>query len=232
MKKILISTGMLYAEDDKWNTLVPIAYSEAIKRAGGVPVIVPNIADDDLIDSYVEMCEGFLFTGGVDVNPMIYNEEMILETKKYSFERDEFELKLLEKIRDINKPILGICRGMQLINSVYGGSLYQDLKIAGFNLNHNNPQNIIDGTHSIAIEKDSILFDIFGEKAIVNSYHHQAVKDVAEGFRVTSRAKDGIVESMEWTGERYIHLVQFHPEMMIYKHEKFEKIFEDFVKRA
>lgn len=223
---------MLYAEDDKWNTLVPIAYSEAIKRAGGVPVIVPNIADDDLIDSYVEMCDGFLFTGGVDINPMIYNEEMILETKKYSFERDEFELKLLEKIRDINKPILGICRGMQLINSVYGGSLYQDLKIAGFNLNHNNPQNIIDGTHSIAIEKDSILFDIFGEKAIVNSYHHQAVKDVAEGFRVTSRAKDGIVESMEWTGERYIHLVQFHPEMMIYKHEKFEKIFEDFVKRA
>lgn len=232
MKKILISTGMLYAEDDKWNTLVPIAYSEAIKRAGGVPVIVPNIADDDLIDSYVEMCDGFLFTGGVDINPMIYNEEMILETKKYSFERDEFELKLLEKIREINKPILGICRGMQLINSVYGGSLYQDLKIAGFNLNHNNPQNIIDGTHSIAIEKDSILFDIFGEKAIVNSYHHQAVKDVAEGFRVTSRAKDGIVESMEWTGERYIHLVQFHPEMMIYKHEKFEKIFEDFVKRA
>ena len=221
MKKILISTGMLYAEDDKWNTLVPIAYSEAIKRAGGVPVIVPNIADDDLIDSYVEMCDGFLFTGGVDINPMIYNEEMILETKKYSFERDEFELKLLEKIRDINKPILGICRGMQLINSVYGGSL-----------NHNNPQNITDGTHSIAIEKDSILFDIFGEKEIVNSYHHQAVKDVAEGFRVTSRAKDGIVESMEWTGERYIHLVQFHPEMMIYKHEKFEKIFEDFVKRA
>lgn len=232
MKKILISTGMLYAEDDKWNTLVPIAYSEAIKRAGGVPVIVPNIADDDLIDSYVEMCDGFLFTGGVDINPMIYNEEMILETKKYSFERDEFELKLLEKIRDINKPILGICRGMQLINSVYGGSLYQDLKTAGFNLNHNNPQNIKDGTHSIAIEKDSILFDIFGEKEIVNSYHHQAVKDVAEGFRVTSRAKDGIVESMEWTGERYIHLVQFHPEMMIYKHEKFEKIFEDFVKRA
>lgn len=223
---------MLYAEDDKWNTLVPIAYSEAIKRAGGVPVIVPNIADDDLIDSYVEMCDGFLFTGGVDINPMIYNEEMILETKKYSFERDEFELKLLEKIRDINKPILGICRGMQLINSVYGGSLYQDLKTAGFNLNHNNPQNIKDGTHSIAIEKDSILFDIFGEKEIVNSYHHQAVKDVAEGFRVTSRAKDGIVESMEWTGERYIHLVQFHPEMMIYKHEKFEKIFEDFVKRA
>ena len=163
---------------------------------------------------------------------MIYNEEMILETKKYSFERDEFELKLLKKIRDINKPILGICRGMQLINSVYGGSLYQDLKTAGFNLNHNNPQNITDGTHSIAIEKDSILFDIFGEKEIVNSYHHQAVKDVAEGFRVTSRAKDGIVESMEWTGERYIHLVQFHPEMMIYKHEKFEKIFEDFVKRA
>lgn len=232
MKKILISTGMLYAEDDKWNTLVPIAYSEAIKRVGGVPVIVPNIADDDLIDSYVEMCDGFLFTGGVDINPMIYNEEMILETKKYSFERDEFELKLLEKIRDINKPILGICRGMQLINSVYGGSLYQDLKTAGFNLNHNNPQNIKDGTHSIAIEKDSILFDIFGEKEIVNSYHHQAVKDVAEGFRVTSRAKDGIVESMEWTGERYIHLVQFHPEMMIYKHEKFEKIFEDFVKRA
>lgn len=232
MKKILISTGMLYAEDDKWNTLVPIAYSEAIRRAGGVPVIVPNIANDDLIDSYVEMCDGFLFTGGVDINPRIYNEEMILETKKYSFERDEFELKLLEKIRDINKPILGICRGMQLINSVYGGSLYQDMKTAGFNLNHNNPQNITDGTHSISIEKDSIMFDIFGEETIVNSYHHQAIKDVADGFKVTSRAKDGIVESMQWTGERYIHLVQFHPEMMIYRYKEFEKIFEDFVKRA
>ena len=76
------------------------------------------------------------------------------------------------------------------------------------------------------------MFDIFGEETIVNSYHHQAIKDVADGFKVTSRAKDGIVESMEWKGERYIHLVQFHPEMMIYRYKEFEKIFEDFVKRA
>lgn len=232
MKKILISSGMTYCEDDKLNTLVPMAYSRAVAKAGGVPIIVPAILDEEVIDYYVNMCDGYLFTGGLDIHPLIYGEDMILETKKYDKLRDDFEIKLLDKIKENNKPIFGICRGMQLINAYFGGTLYQDLKLAGFNLNHNNPQNILDGTHFVNNEEDSIMRDIFGEKVFVNSYHHQAVKKVAPGFRVTSRASDSVVEAMEFEGDKYIHLVQFHPEMMIENYPEFVKLFEDFIKRA
>lgn len=232
MKKILISSGMTFCEDDKLNTLVPIAYSRAVAKAGGIPIIVPAVLNDEVIDNFIDMCDGYLFTGGLDVNPLIYGEDMILETKKFDKLRDDFEIKLLDKVKENKKPVLGICRGMQLINAYFGGTLYQDLKLAGFNMNHHNPQNILDGTHYVNNEEGSIMHNLFGEKLIVNSYHHQAVKKVAPGFKVTSRANDGVVEAMELEGDRYIHLVQFHPEMMVENYPEFVKLFEDFIKRA
>ncbi len=178
-------------------------YTDAIIKNGGRVLMMPYGIDHADIDYYLSLSDGLLLTGGVDVNPKYYNEEVLFNTVLLSDMRDSAEEYLYKKAKQKGIPIFGICRGMQAINSFEGGSLYQDLPVQ---------KSVIHSftKHDVEIQKESLMYKLFGEKIRVNSYHHQAVKQVAEGFVATMY--DGeIVEAIEHESLP-IFALQSHPE--------------------
>lgn len=204
---------------------VKSSYVESVRRAGGVPLIVPVTVDDAQIAAIVKSVDGVVMTGGEDIDPLRwYNEEPLRALGDVSPTRDEFDFKLaLETVRR-GKPILGICRGHQVLCVAFGGTLYQDIpsQLPKSFVKHrqgNTPRT--HGTHTIEIEDGTLLEKLVGRKSIrVNSFHHQAVKKCPAGFKVTAMSKDGIVEGIERVasltgyadGGGLIMGVQFHPE--------------------
>ncbi len=182
-------------------------YTDAIARAGGVPVIFPTVADSALASALIRMVDGVIFSGGGDLDPSYYGETVWNETVEVDTLRDVSDLLLMRAALASGKPVMAICRGEQLINVVLGGTLVQDIPTqVDTMIKHSG------GTrHRIGVEKESVLYALFGEDSLtVNSSHHQAVKDPAPGVRVTARANDGIIEAYEY-GDRVIAF-QFHPE--------------------
>ncbi len=197
-------------------TSVPLTYVESVIRAGGVPVVLPLTQDTALISNMLDRIDGLIMTGGEDLDPLRwYGEEPVQALGQLAPERDSFDIALVRMAISRGLPVLGICRGHQLLNVAFGGTLYQDIpsQIKSSNINHNQKAPRYHGTHSIQIEKGSLLHKQTGlEKVSVNSYHHQAVKDIASGFRITARSPDGVVEAIEKIGSTKIYGVQFHPE--------------------
>lgn len=207
-------------------------YVEAVAKGGGVPLIIPVIKGIDDIDPYLDIVDGIIFTGGEDVSSLFFHEEPIKEVDYICITRDRMEIELFKRAYERGIPILGICRGLQLINIVLGGTLYQDINAQRPNsLGHLCGYNVQQGYHTIDIVADSILYDIFKEESlIVNSQHHQSIKDLAADLKITSRAKDGIVESIESTNDKWVLGVQFHPEAMIDEDNNFIEVFNYFMR--
>src|SRR5690625_3935173 len=214
--------------------LVNHTYIDAVIEAGGIPLVLANLQDLDDIDGYIKTLDGIIFSGGEDISPLVYGENPIKEVKNISYRRDKFELELFNRSYEKGLPILGICRGIQLVNVALGGSLYQDIhQQIPQALGHVSTYRIEGGYHTIDIERDSILFDIFKEKKIqVNSQHHQRVKDVGDKLRVCARAHDGVIEAIESSNDNFVLGVQFHPAAMVSEHEEFVSIFEYFINRC
>ncbi len=168
------------------------------------------------ISKVLDICDGLVITGScIDINPIHYNESPIAEVHEKSDEIDNLDFTLIREFDKLNKPILGICRGIQAINVCFGGSLYQDID------NHKLPKT---DRHSVKIDRESFLYDCYNvEKLKVNSLHHQALKRIASNFKVTAVSEDGIVEGIE---KNNIIAVQWHPEMM-----KDMKFFEYFINK-
>lgn len=182
-------------------------YSEAVIRAGGIPVIFPTIADSVTAAALVGSVDGVIFSGGPDVDPSYYGEEFWNETVRVDTLRDISDILLAKAALASGKPVMGICRGEQLLNVVLGGSLFQDIPSQVDTL----VTHAGGAFHRIGVEKGSVLYQLFGEDSLtVNSFHHQSVKDPAPGVRVTACAPDGTVEAYEY-GDRVIAF-QFHPE--------------------
>ncbi|MGL4452612.1 MAG: gamma-glutamyl-gamma-aminobutyrate hydrolase family protein [Sarcina sp.] len=209
-------------------------YLDSIIQGGATPIVIPVSNNDEVLDRQVEILDGVIISGGYDVSPRFYNEDSTKFIKEIHPLRDEFEIKLIQKAMKKGIPILGICRGMQLINVVNGGNLYQDNSLSkSYFVKHVQDALPEYSTHKIIVEKDSFLYDILGEEAMVNSYHHQSIKDIAKGFKVIGRASDGIVEAIEWEqDDRVIVGVQWHPEMMSGVDEKTENIFRYFISKC
>ena len=200
-------------------------YTDAIAKAGGIPVVLPIIDDPALAESLLAKVDGIVFSGGPDLDPVEYGEEILNETVSIDAVRDRSDLLLARAALASGKPVLAICRGEQLMNVVLGGSLYQDLpaQVEGV-LPHS------DTTHMIGVEKGSVLFDLFGSDSLmVNTFHHQAVKDVAPGSRVTARSSDGVVEAFE---NANVLAVQFHPERMFQTDPSWLALFRYLVDKA
>lgn len=198
---------------------VSTAYSDAIIKAGGLPVVIPVTIDASVLRELVKTLDGIVFSGGADIVPEAYGEDSITCTLEVDKVRDIYELKLLKLAVDRNLPILGICRGEQLINVAFGGTLYQDIpeQLANSELKHMQEQDRTETTHAVNIVASSRLSNIVGgdTKTInVNSFHHQAVKDVAPNFVATAIASDGVVEAIEAFPNRSIMAVQWHPEAL------------------
>lgn len=208
-------------------------YAQAITKHFGAPVILPVTDNRYVIERYLDMIDALVLTGGYDIAPRFYNEEPSPKLGEVLPERDEFELKLLEYAIERQIPILGICRGMQLMNVYFGGSLYQDMSdYKDLKVKHDQVDGPTIATHTIDIKKGSKLFQAFGkEEALVNSFHHQALNKVADVFEVTARAKDGVVEAIEHKDYLYMMGVQFHPEMMFRNDSEMDGVFREFLGR-
>ena len=202
-------------------------YTEAVARAGGIPVIFPTVADSALAAALVRKVDGVIFSGGPDLDPSHYGETIWNETVEVDTLRDASDLMLMRAALASKKPIMGICRGEQLLNVVLGGSLFQDIPTQVDTLVKHGG----GARHKIGVEKGSVLYRLFGQDSLtVNSFHHQAVKKVAPGIRVTAYAPNGIVEAYEY-GDRLIAF-QFHPEGMARTDDAWLAPFRHFVKMS
>ncbi len=205
---------------------------QAIIKSGGIPLILPTI-NPKFVSNYINLFDGVCFTGGVDIDPTFYGKEPLTKLGPTYRKRDSFEIELLKQSIRAKKAILGICRGMQLINVGLGGSLYQDIsENPTSTLKHMQkaPGNI--PSHHINIDKNSRLFKLVGSRTYVNSRHHQALKNVSPFLKIVAKADDQTIESVESINSNQILGVQWHPENM-YKHYKDSKnIFKDFINRS
>lgn len=191
-------------------------YVQAVIRAGGLPMIVPVGLEQD-VEQLIEMFDGLLLSGGNDINPMLFNEEPHEYLGVVSPSRDSSELELARRMLKTGKPILGICRGLQVLNVAVGGTLYQDLYKQNDSpiLQHIQKAPNTHCSHYVQLDKGSLLESIAGSERIqVNSYHHQSLKEVPSDFKVTAVASDGIVEAIESTHEQFVLGVQWHPEAL------------------
>ena len=189
-------------------------YYKSIWRAGGVPVIIPPIADTDVLINTLEHIDGLLLTGGADFNPLYAGEEPSPRLGGINAERDLPELLITQLAYNRQIPMLGICRGIQTLVMALGGKVQQDISDVA-QIRHSQDADRSEPTHSVTIEPDSTLFNIYNkEKLFVNSFHHQAVCDPGERFRVTARSADSIIEAIESREYKSILGVQWHPECM------------------
>lgn len=212
MKKPVI--GLTPSLDSDHHTMqARLHYLQAIEAAGGIPLLLPPLSPDTVREAS-RVCDGLLFTGGVDVHPSRYGEEMLAACGEVCPQRDEMELSLLRLALERDLPVLGICRGIQLINVGLGGTLWQDLPSqTGSPLCHSQRPPFDMTVHTVRIEEASPLFSLFGtHEYAVNSTHHQAVRDCAPSLRAAARSSDGIIEAVWRPESRFLLGVQWHPE--------------------
>jgi putative glutamine amidotransferase len=194
-------------------------YVEGVAAAGGVPVVLPPIGDALAAEAVVHSLDGLLLSGGSDLDPRYYGEEPAPELGPTIPERDAFEMPLLELALRRGLPILGICRGMQLLNVALGGTLYQDLPSQWGRgvLKHRQETPKWQPTHEVTVRGGAHLAQIMDRDVVkVNSYHHQGIKDLAGALVVSARSSDGVAEAVEARdlSERWLVGVQWHAEAM------------------
>lgn len=210
------------------------AYLRAIRAAGGIPVILPpELSQEDLTQA-VEEFDGFLFTGGPDVHPFYFGEETHANCGNVSVKRDTLELALLTAVMKAQKPVLGICRGVQLINIGLGGDIYQDIPSQfpqEFPIAHTQTFAYEIPSHTVQITAGSRLSSIAGGATAlkVNSMHHQAVRQAAKGLTVSAYAPGGLAEAIEMPGYPFLLGVQWHPEYLWEQDTAAAGIFQAFV---
>ena len=193
-------------------------YYQSVLKAGATPFILPPFEETDALIQALESIDGLLLTGGADINPLYLNEEPIKELHGINPRRDYQELMLTKLAADRQIPILGICRGIQTLMAALGGTLYQDIhsQMEGTRIKHDQDLDRSYASHTVTIEKDSLLHRLFQTDTLaVNSFHHQAVKEVAPGFQVCAYSTDGVIEAVESTAYKSILGVQWHPECFI-----------------
>ena len=188
-------------------------YVDAILGAGGIPLVLPHIDRVDVAQHHARIIDGLLLTGGGDVNPRRYGALPAMSTG-INDKRDSYEVAIVRMMLDMHKPILAICRGVQLLNVALGGSLHEDTSlIQGNVLKHWQDAPIRETCHQVKLKSGSHLRNIFDSETIsVNSVHHQCCNQVADCFEVTARSEDGVVEAIEHRTASMVLGVQWHPE--------------------
>jgi len=221
---------------DKRLTYIKDGYIEGIAKAGGMPVLLPLTVDEEFLEEIMARFDGFLLSGGADIDAVYYGEHNRPYNGEISPYRDKMEIYIARRAVELNKPLFGICRGIQVMNAALGGTLYQDIfsQIKDHELiKHSQNAPKWYPTHGISIERGSIVSTAFeGVTANVNSFHHQAVKDVAPCLKATSWSADGIIESIEHKDHIFAVGVQWHPELMWQKDPVHLRLFEAFVAAA
>lgn len=209
-------------------------YVRAIEAAGGVPVALPALKNISTVTCHLAKLDGLLLSGGVDVDPVFFQEEPIPSMGEITPERDWYEIELVTQALERKIPIFAICRGIQILNIAAGGSVHQDI-VRGINnpLKHNQQAPRWYPTHQVDLVCGTRLRKIMQVESLrVNSLHHQAVKNVATGFAVSARSSDGVIEAIERIGDVFTVGVQFHPECMWERDPKFLELFRALVRAS
>lgn len=214
--KVGLSWDMDYEKEIPEDT---IAYIESVKKAGGIPILLPKITDEKQAKEELKKVDAIILMGGHDVNPASYGEKPHKNLEELSLERDKSDFLLLKEALKEDYPVLGTCRGMQVLNIVFGGTLYQDLPTEYITrINHRDPK-LEDFTYHDCeiIDKNSKLYQMLKEKdLVVNSWHHQGIERAGEGLKITAKSPDGMIEGLEVENVTFVVGVQFHPEWHVY----------------
>ncbi|HIX24285.1 MAG TPA: gamma-glutamyl-gamma-aminobutyrate hydrolase family protein [Candidatus Lachnoclostridium avicola] len=234
MKRPVI--GITASHDTEHDKLfINSVYLRAIRNAGGIPMIFPmEVTEDDLRD-LVTLTDGVLFTGGDDIHPFLYGEETDAKCGNVSQPRDSMEMALVPLVMEFGKPIFGICRGIQILNTAMGGTLYQDIPSqfkSELSIAHRQPFAYKVPSHTVDITPGTLLSRILGEEhasIAVNSMHHQAIKDVAPGLEVCGYAPDKMIEAVYAPDYPFLLGVQWHPEHLTTSQPDAAKLFAAFV---
>lgn len=213
---------------------IPENYVRAVEAAGGIPHLFSMSCNPSAVKSETEIVDGVIFSGGEDISPLRYGSQPCREIGKICAARDSAEVLIFQCARKRNIPILGICRGMQFINVMLGGTLLQDIPTQWNNpIQHKQLPAKDVATHTVTINKGTRLWDILKTSCVnVNSFHHQCVKDCSPQLRISAYSPDGVPEALESTGRANILGVQFHPEGLYEKDKVFLTLFEKFIELA
>jgi len=217
---------------------IGLSYLAAVEAGGGIPILIHLTSDQEVLDAHYQQCDGLLFCGGGDIAPAHYGQAPHPLLGAVEDLRDQVELRLARRAVADRKPVLGICRGIQLLNVALGGTLYQDInaELPG-TLDHRESSRRNDRAylaHMLNLARDSWLAEQLGTATIaVNTLHHQALCDVAPGLRIVGYAPDGVIEAVEGAGDSFIVGVQCHPEELWQSADtRWKRLFTGFIARA
>ena len=235
-----ITCGEIYNKSEAWS---PVAFGQSrtfvdcVLQAGGLPLLLPLTANKELLQQLSSLLDGLLLSGGNDLNPALYNQKPLTTASDHSDLRDTTEMALLRYSLSSNKPILGICRGMQLLNVYFDGDLHQTLNNdTPGNLDHDAStklKTLEDTTHTLRLKPGSSLAQIVGSENIgANAHHHQAINALGKGVEAVAWAEDGVIEGIELPGYAYALGVQTHPESLTKIEPRWQKLFSSFVQAA
>jgi putative glutamine amidotransferase len=223
--------GIVSSVDNKKVTSIVENYAAAINAAGGVTVLLPYTECEEVIASFVEVCDGFCIAGGVDISPERYGEDRHPLCEEPQLYRDALDLAFIERVLESGKPMLAICRGMQMLNVACGGTLFQDIPSeCPSEIKHRQTEGELELSHYATPTPKTPLARTVGEDSIrINSFHHQAVKRLGSGLAVMASADDGTVEAIYMPERKFVEGYQWHPERLYAIDENSRKIFRRFI---
>jgi len=209
-------------------------YLTAIQQGGGLPIILPPVTEEAEARRLLSGVEGLLVSGGADIHPQTYDEEPHPLLEQTFPDRDASDLLYLKVAQELHRPILGICRGFQILNVSRGGALFQDVSLRPSTLPVQHRQPDADRRapgHSVSLQPGSRLHRLWGNKVAVNTFHHQGLRIEGEGLAAVGWAPDGLIEAQEGPGPDYVVAVQWHPEMLAADGDPHAQLlFDDFIK--
>ena len=226
--------GVVVCGSDSGRQFVTHSYIQALESAGAVCVLIPCTEDDSHFPCYYGICDGFLFCGGDDISPRLFGEDLLTERGQTDMHMDCFHLGFMKYALSTSLPIFAICRGMQVLNLAYGGTIYQDISLRnGVSQNHmQHSASRGDVCHRVACTKNSLLYNLCGSFLETNSFHHQCVKTIGKGLSVSAVTADGSVEALEDSSRSFLVGLQWHPECMYASSPPMRELFSKFVDRA
>ncbi|MDR2439233.1 MAG: gamma-glutamyl-gamma-aminobutyrate hydrolase family protein [Planctomycetaceae bacterium] len=211
-------------------------YMQALEHAGAIPVMLPLTTDNSILRQLAQHFDGFLFSGGQDIAPEYYGEQPEECCGTLCPERDTMEKILLEFVLEFDKPVFGICRGIQFVNVFFGGTLYQDIPTqfpTEITISHRQKKPYHEPVHTVTVKPETPLSQILQTPEIpVNSFHHQGIRRLAAELRVAASAPDGLVEAVYHPAKHFVFAVQWHPEFSWQTDSNSRKIFSYFVQNC